>query len=66
MSHFLRQSLPKPHSCCRRGYVAALFKALVNEGRDMEMEHFQAILKMGKGRRVRSSLVNGLIYLDAK
>lgn len=32
----------------------------------MEIEHFQAILKMGKGCGVRSSVVNGLIYLDAK
>lgn len=43
-----------------------LFKAQVNEGQDMEIEHFQTILKMGKGCHVRSSVANGLIYLDAK
>lgn len=66
MSHFLKQSLPKPHSFWKHCYVVGLFKALANEGQDMEIEHFQTILKMGKGCRVRSSVANGLIYLDAK
>lgn len=66
MSHFLAQSLPKPHSLRKRGYVVGLFKAQANEGQDMEIEHFQTIFQMGKGCCVRSSVANSLIYLDAK
>lgn len=66
MSHLRTPSSPKPQSLRERGDVAGLSEARADEGQDMEIEHFQTIFQMGKGCRVRSSVANGLIYLDAK
>lgn len=44
----------------------SLFEGLLNEGQDMQIEHFQTISKTVKGCHVRSVVVNSLIYLDAK
>lgn len=44
----------------------SFLKGFLNEGQDMEMEHFPTILKMVKCCHVRSVVVNSLIYLDAK
>lgn len=64
--HSARRGQIKTKPTSHKQQRVPFLKGFLNEGQDMEMEHFPTILKMVKCCHVRSVVVNSLIYLDAK